>query len=94
MTLAEAMGRPVTEFTSCPEMSPCVVCEVAAAAQRRNKNTYAAACLRATRPVYFESMFSSVRLPLVFGCAAGARFRIEMALKRDGRTVVVRCRLP
>jgi hypothetical protein len=31
----------------------------------------------ATRPVFFESVFSSARLPVVSGCAAGARLSSE-----------------
>ena len=37
------------------------------------------ACSRATRPEFIESMFSSARLPVVSGCAAGARLRIVTA---------------
>src|SRR5665213_2832120 len=32
--------------------------------------------LWATRPVFFESLFSSARLSVISGCAAGARLRI------------------
>jgi hypothetical protein len=33
LTVAFATGRPVTEFTSRPEINPCVVCPVSVAAQ-------------------------------------------------------------
>jgi hypothetical protein len=57
---------------------PQCLCHLQAHRQIRTKlrkSAYGTACSRATRPVFFESMFSSARRRVVSGCAASARLR-------------------